>query len=221
MLAFWFINFLMNALMGPQPLARLMYALAGVYGLAFFGVVAGYFWARWYAIGVSLFGVILGAVGLWQAGLDEGVIILGGTHLLVTLGLVGGGMSQLFDGQTAWRERYHMDDNAVHRLGRSVIRAGASLPLVLAYSLMPRQGAAGLAMVALATLGFAALIRLRTWGVLALGAAGVLALTMSQSVVFQYHHDTFSVPPFITAALLLTAVVPFAAPMLRVLRGRV
>jgi hypothetical protein len=221
MLAFWFINFLMNALMGGGPMVRIMYALAGVYGLAFFGVVAGYFWARWYAIGVSLFGVILGVVGLWQAGPDEGVLIFGGTHLLVTLGLVGTAMSQLFDGQAAWRERFHMDDNAVQRLGRSVIRAGASLPLVLAYGLMPRQGGAALAMVALATLGFAALVRLRTWGVLALGAAGALALTAAPDIAFQFHGDTFTVPSFLTGALLLTAAAPFAAPMLRVLRGRV
>ena len=41
------------------PLAKLVVdALAAVYGLAFFALVAGYFWARWYAVGVGLFGVI-------------------------------------------------------------------------------------------------------------------------------------------------------------------
>src|SRR4029077_9557137 len=116
-LAFWFINFLLQALIGPDASAKLMYAFAGVYGLAFVGVVACYFWARWYAIGVSLFGVILGVVGLWQVGPDEGVIILGGSHLIVTLMLLGGAMSQAYDGRAEWREKLHMDDNAVQRLG--------------------------------------------------------------------------------------------------------
>ena len=45
--------------------------IAGCYGLAFFAVVAGYFWARWYAVGVGLYGVITAAslyLGAWRRG---------------------------------------------------------------------------------------------------------------------------------------------------------
>jgi hypothetical protein len=45
-------------------LSPALYALCGVYGLAFFALVAGYFWARWYAVGVGLYGVIVGVIGL-------------------------------------------------------------------------------------------------------------------------------------------------------------
>ena len=39
-----------------------------------------------------------------------------------------------------------MDENAVQRLGRSVIRAGVSLPIVLLYALAPKPGSAELAL---------------------------------------------------------------------------
>ena len=74
-----------------------------------------------------------------------------------------------------------MDDNAVHRLGRSVIRAGVSLPIVLLYALAPKppSGAAlALAVPALllVVVGFRALVKMKTWGVIALGTAGGLLL---------------------------------------------
>jgi hypothetical protein len=206
-LAFWFINFLLNAIIGPTPTAPMMYALAGVYGTAFFGVVAGYFWARWYAVGVSLFGVILGAIGLWQMGLDEQVIILGGSHLLVTLTMWGGAMGEAYEGRSEWRERFHMDDNAVHRLGRSVIRAGLSLPFVLVYGLAPRPNGLALVAMALATMGFAALVRMRAWSVLALGAAGALSVTLGTIDFASGDPDAFH--PLVGGGLLLLAIVPF------------
>ena len=97
------------------------------------------------------------------------------SHLTATVMLWGASMSELYDGQTAWREKFHMDDSAVQRLGRSVIRAGVSLPMVLIYGLAPKQPAAFVAsigVILLAAFGLRAIVRLRTWGVLALGAAG-------------------------------------------------
>lgn len=221
MLVFWGINFFAQAFDSGMAV---FYALMGCYALAFVGVVANYFWARWYAIGVFLFGVIIGVVGLWQTGGDPnhpafiGVVILGGSHLLGTLSLLGGAMSSVYEGQPAWREKLHMDDSAVHRLGRSVIRAGFSLPIVLAYGLMPRMGGAAAIAVVLATLGTAALIRLRTWGVLALGLAGVATLFTAGATM---HLDgvTMTVPAVAVSAVLLAAAAPFVRPMLRSLRG--
>jgi hypothetical protein len=156
-------------------------------------------------------------VGLWQVGPDEGVLILGGSHLVITLMLLGGAMSSIYDGRAEWRAKLHMDDSAVQRLGRSVIRAGVSLPLVLAYSLMPRAGSAAAIAAVLATLGFAALVRLRTWGVLALGAAGAVAMTTSGALRFD--GVAVPLPAFAIGALLLAAAAPFARPMWRSLRG--
>jgi hypothetical protein len=64
--AFFFILFFLNGLQIGAPDGNFLFALAGCYGLAFFALVAGYFWARWFAVGVGLFGVIVAAVSLWQ-----------------------------------------------------------------------------------------------------------------------------------------------------------
>lgn len=219
---FWFLVYLINAIEGRlPPLVPALFALAGVYGLAFFSLVAGYFWARWYAVGVGLFGVITAAVGMWQIGLDEMILFIGGTHLIATLTLWGTAMSEGYDGQTAWREKFHMDENAVQRLGKSVIRAGVSLPFVLLYALGPKPDGSlvmSVALVALTGLGLGGLIRLRTWGVLALGAAGALLVTGSGVNVLAHH--ALGLRPTIAGVLLIAAAVPFAKPMLRTLLAR-
>lgn len=217
--AFWFLLYLLNALSGAAPpLAPALFALAGVYGLAFFALVAGYFWARWYAVGVGLFGVITAAVGMWQIGPDETILFIGGTHLAATLMLWGSAMSEGYDGQHAWREKFHMDDNAVQRLGKAVIRAGVSLPFVLLYALAPKPDAGSVALVALTALGLGGLLRLRTWGVLALGAAGVLLVTGSGLGLLAHH--AFAVRPALAGGLLIAAAAPFARPILRTLLAR-
>ena len=79
---------------------------------------------------------------MWQIGAEPVLLFVGGTHLAATLMLWGEAMSEPYDGQTAWREKLHMDEGAVQRLGRSVIRAGVSLPFVLLYALAPKPGSA-------------------------------------------------------------------------------
>jgi hypothetical protein len=192
----------------PPAYHNALYALASVYGLAFFSLVAGYFWARWYALGVALYGVITSAVGIFRIGPEPILLFIGGTHLAATLMLWGDAMSGPYDGQSKWRERFHMDDSAVQRLGRAVIRAGVALPMVLLYALAPK-GSMGLGVVALAlaTIGFAAVVRLRTWGVLALGAAGsllVVAAALSPTL-----------NSALGGALLISAATPFARPIAR------
>ena len=62
----------------------------------------------------------------------------------------------------------------MHRLGRSVIRAGVSLPIVLLYALAPKQPAEvalGVAALLCAGLGMRAIVKMKTWGVLALAAS--------------------------------------------------
>jgi len=224
-MAFYFLLYGVMAVSQVAPeFSRVFAAIAGVYGLAFFALVAGYFWARWYSVGVGLYGVITAAVGIWQLGAEPILLFVGGTHLAATLLLWGHTMSQPYDGQTAWRERFHMDEHAVQRLGRSVIRAGVSLPFILLYALAPRtDGAALLAsLVALALtgLGFRALIRLRTWGVMALGAAGVLMLSLATADAATAGLTTAVMRPAIAGVLLVGAAVPFLAAMIRWVRAR-
>lgn len=213
-MVFYGLIFFVTAMQVPPQFARAFYAIAGVYGLAFFALVAQYFWARWYAVGVSLFGLILGVVGLFQAGeLEPTFMFFAGTHLAAVIMLWGSSMAQPYDGQTTWREKFHMDDNAVQRLGRSVIRAGLSLPFILLYALMPRQGSATM-IVALLAAGMAAaglrgVIRLRAWGIVALGGAAVI---MGVLTGYEVAADAIVGAPLIAGlatGTLALAVAPF------------
>ena len=84
--------------------------------------------------------MIVGVVGMFQMGPEETLIFFGATHLIAVLALWGETMAGPFDGQTAWRERFHIDENARHRLGKAVMRAGVSLPMFVLYGLAPRPG---------------------------------------------------------------------------------
>ena len=224
--AFYFLQYLMAVLMGgiPPEFNKAFAAIAGVYGLAFFSLVAGYFWARWYSVGVGLYGVIVGIVALWKDsnGATEIYMFILLTHLAAAAMLWGSSMSQPYDGQTAWREKFHMDENAVQRLGRSVIRAGVSLPFVLLYALAPRpetEMVAALAALALAGFGFRAVTQMKTWGVLAFGAAGSILVMQSGSAVVSGGVTTAVLAPALGGVLLLAAAAPFVPAMFRYLRG--
>jgi len=227
-MAFYFLLYGVMALSQQAPeYTRAFAAISGVYGLAFFALVAGYFWARWYSVGVGLYGVITAAVGMWQIGAEPILLFIGGTHLAATMFLWGEAMSQPYDGQAAWREKFHMDDSAVQRLGRSVIRAGVSLPFILLYAFMPRPESAGatavsLAAVVLAATGLRGLVRLRTWGVLALGAAGALILAIASADAASSVASgglgalgPWILRPALAGGLMLSAVAPFVRPILR------
>lgn len=221
--ALWFLIYLMLVLSGalPPEFGKAFMALAGVYGLAFFALVAGYFWARWYAVGVGLYGVITAAVGIWQLGAEPLLLFIGGTHLAAALLLWGNAMSQPYDGQTAWREKLHMDDNAVQRLGRSVIRAGVSLPFILLYALAPKPGGEatilGLLAMVLAGVGFRGLVKAKTWGVLSIGVAGALLVSLAGADLYMGASETYALRPALAGSLMLAAVAPFFLPMTRFL----
>lgn len=224
--AFYFIAYAMLVLSGsiPPELGKAIAALAGVYGLAFFALVAGYFWARWYAVGVGLYGVITSSVGIWQIGAEPILLFIGGTHLAATAMLWGNAMSEPYDGQTAWREKLHMDDNAVQRLGRSVIRVGVSLPFVLLYALMPKPEAASTVLAFLAlgltAVGFRALVKARTVAVFAFGLAGALMISLAASDLAMGASEYWAVRPALAGGLLLSAAAPFVLPLARWLSAR-
>jgi len=211
------------AQMVPE-LTKALAALAGVYGLAFFALVAGYFWARWYAVGVGLYGVITAAVGMWQLGAEPILLVIGGTHLAATIFLWGQAMTQPYDGQTAWREKFHMDENAVQRLGRSVIRAGVSLPFILLYAFAPKPDAGSAVLsfgvFVLAAAGLRGLIQLKTWGVLALGAAGALMVSMLGAEAVAYGLTPGGAVFGLAGAVMLAAAAPFFGPIARFVSAR-
>ncbi len=220
--AFYFLQYLMAVLMGqiPPEFGKAFMAIAGVYGLAFFALVAGYFWARWYSVGVGLYGVIVGVVAIWKEGTEPIYMFILLTHLVAAIVLWGNTMSLPYDGQTAWREKFHMDENAVQRLGRSVIRAGVSLPFVLLYALAPRpEMMLGLLALALTGVGLRALVRMKTWGVLALGAAGSILLAQTGGHVVQHGMTTSVIAPMLGGVLLIAATAPFLPAMFRYLRS--
>src|SRR5262245_19986448 len=219
-MAFYFLFYGVIAFSQVIPeFTKAFVAIAGVYGLAFFALVAGYFWARWYAVGVGLYGVITAAVGMWQIGAEPVLLFVGGTHLAATVFLWGHTMSEPYDGQTAWRERFHMDESSVQRLGRSVIRAGVTLPFILHYALLPRPDAASMVVsltaLLLAAAGLRGLVQLKTWGILALGAAGALVLTMVGADVIAHGIGALAIRPTIAGVMAIAAAAPFFEPIAR------
>jgi hypothetical protein len=196
--------------------------MAFAYGLGFFGLVAGYFWARWYSIGLGISGILTAGISLWQVGYPEPVLLFyGGTHLVSCAVLWGAGMAAGFDGRKEWRDRFHLDEAATHRLGKAVVRVGVSLPFVIMAGLAPRPetGAAllGLFAVLIAVSGVGALFRLRTWGLVALASAGLL-LTVAVarvgmlSSLGQGYALNVWLTGFGAVSFLVWALLPFAKP---------
>ena len=220
-LIFYAFLYTVVAFASPMPEWKPAYfALAGVYGLGFFAVVAGYFWARWYGIGLALFGAISAAVGIWQLGPEPLLLILGGSHLAAVVALSGDAMSGPFEGQEQWRARFHMDEHAVRRLGRSVMRAAFGLPYVLLYALAPKPGNALIVLGAvLAVAGVAGLVRLRTWSIFALGGAGAALAATSAVAAFGGTCCGAGFAPAAGAVIFAAAAAPFAAPLVRALRS--
>ncbi len=215
--------FLLNALLVPEPsLVPLLSAFSATYGIAFFALVAGYFWARWFAIGLGLYGFSTGVLILWQLGGMEPIFVFyTGTHIAVALLLWGNRVSSHFDGRADWRQRFHLDDAGTHRLGRAVIRAGFGLPFLLLY-LAPRDDAGQMlfaaGVVGLVGFGLWGLIRMRTWGLLAMGAGASFALIDGLTGTNTLLSCDLTATGSLGALFILAATTPFAAPALRFLR---
>ncbi len=226
-LAMYGFLFLINALSVPDPgLVPLFGALAAIYALGFLGLVAGYFWARWFAIGLGLSGFLMGTLTMLQLGGIMGIFVFYAlTHLAITAAMWGNGMSRSFDGRKEWRERFHLDESATNRLGKSVIRVGVSLPYIVLFALAPREGA-GLALVGggMVVAGAWALTKMRSWSIPALAAGAVTmliatidapsAVVLSGDVGINLDLVALGAIGFTTAAL-----APFVTPVVRFLRS--
>jgi hypothetical protein len=218
--------YLAVALNAPNGLGPVFAGLAFCYGVAFCAVVAEWFWGRWFATGLGWSGIMLGVVALLQLGWTPIFAIYLGLHGLIVVALMGSKMAARYDMQEAWRTQYGMDDLGVARLRKTVTRAAASLPSLIVWALGPREGGmafgVAVATLALAGLGLRGVVRMRSWGVLALGGAAVAAPV----AIFGHTGLSFSVAgadhvlPLLVTALLAAAVVPFVRPVARFLSRR-
>ncbi|HUQ06436.1 MAG TPA: hypothetical protein VM261_28225 [Kofleriaceae bacterium] len=203
----------------PVVLEKALWAIAALYGVGVIGLAFGWFWGRWYARGLGYWGIVVGILMMWQLGLENFLLVWAGSNAAVSLLLSGESMAGAFDGRLDWRRRFHLDDNGVERLGKSVTRVGMSLPWLLLYALIPRPSEAMLlvplaASVGLAGVGLFGLLRARVWGLLAIGAASVT--TTAQLAATPGPTPLVGV---LAAALLAAAVVPFARPIFDRLRA--
>jgi hypothetical protein len=197
--------------------------LAAVYGVAAVGLWRGRPWARWYALGMALWGlvafvesaVVVGPLPFFAAG---GVV-----HLL----LVG---ALIFARSAPAAPR--------GRLAFAMVASGAAVPCAALYALAPQQTLA----VTLGVLGGALVLAAGTWGICrgrtwglfaALGGAALVVLTITRgaAVLGWLRHEHFLLPSsnplalqalgIAAASLAVLAVIPFLWPMARfVLRGR-
>ena len=235
-LSFFVTLFVFIAMGAPPELAPLFVGLALCYGVGFIGVVAEWFWARWYASGLCWSGVMVAIASLVMLGWTPALAYYGLAHAVVITLLAGKKMTERYDLQAAWRERYQMDDLGVARLRKTVTRAAASLPSLIVWALGPKEGqemafVGGVAALALAAVGLRGVIRLRSWGVFALGGAALVTAALGQLCGAAAPHchclsemrsydNVLSVFAALAFACLTVAVLPFVGPAMRFIRRR-
>lgn len=169
----------LNAPAGPEWTPAFL-ALALCYLVAFVGVVAEWFWGAWFASGLGWSGVMVAGLSMLLVGWNPALAIYGGLHGLVVVLLLGKRVAALYEQQDGWKQRLGMDDYGVARLRKTVTRAAASLPSLVLWALGPKEPGQGMLhttlLIAAAAAGIAGvggLIRLRGWGIIAVGASAV------------------------------------------------
>jgi len=217
----------------PDGLGRVFLALSACYAVGFMGVVAEWFWGRWFATGLAWSGIMMAIAVLVLLGWMPQMAVFGGLHLLVAVMLMGKKMAARYDLQEAWRARYQIDDFGVVRLRKAVTSAAASLPSMIMWALGPKEeGMAltigGIAALALAILGVRGLVRLRTWGVLALAGAAALLAPLGEVTTGlrapaapwngQLSNALTFAAPGLAFVCLAAAVLPFAGAIARYLK---
>tara|TARA_R110002096_G_scaffold77896_6_gene183255 strand:+ start:18109 stop:18840 length:732 start_codon:yes stop_codon:yes gene_type:complete len=221
-----FLYLVVTLLLAPEGWGLAFGSLAGIYGIGFVGLVAGYFWARWFVIGLGLSGFMTGAISLFQMGAMEPTLVFYTcTHLAVTGLLWGNAMARTFDGRKEWREKFHLDESATNKLGKSVIRVGVSLPYVVLFALAPREDAmlallGGTGVVA----GAWALTKMRSWAIPAMGvgALTMLAATINEPMLVPLKGDVAMNLDLVAVAAIgftMMALAPFVSPIIKFLKS--
>ena len=227
-LSFFSIVYLFVALNAPMPGWEATFlALSACYVVAFFAVVAEWFWGRWFATGLGWSGLMVAIVSVLMIGWDPALAIYGLLHAAIVLPLAGKSMAVRYDLQEGWRQRYKMDDLGVARLRKTITRSSASLPSLILWALAPKEPGQGmlLSLVALALVatGLTGLVRMRTWGWLAVGTSAVVTLfggSLLASATFGALRFSAVAGPDLAICFLVAAAVPFVLPALRFVRAR-
>ena len=248
-LSFFAMLYVMVSLNAPEGWTGALVGLAACYLVAFLAVVAEWFWGRWFATGIAWSGVMVGGISLVMLGWSLPLAIYTALHALVLVLLMGPRMAALYDLQEAWRAKFRMDEFGVARLRKTVTRAAASLPGMILWALGPKNpeqslvhGAFALGVGVLGVVGLGAVLRGRTWGLLALGSTA-LALTIhapwhARGTEFLGAVPFLVEPTFaralggfpgvvvllalssaVVGVILAGAVAPFAIPLVRALRA--
>jgi hypothetical protein len=215
------------ALMGLIAMSQIpewtacFFAMAACYGVGFFAVAAGWFWGRWFAVGLGYSGLTMAIMAIVATrDLSVAMLVFGAMHGLMAICLLGEKMQAVYEARTDWRQRWKLDDQGVARVRASVTRAASSLPSLILWVLAPREGAE-VALLALAGIGLFGLLRGRAWGVLVLGASGFAAIAGAAASAISGHTEPLAfgdgagvIPSGWLAAAagvaLLAATAPFA-----------
>lgn len=249
-LSFFVTLYLALSFNAPPGWGPAFVALGACYLVAFLAVAAEWFWGRWFASGLGWSGLMVAGVSMVMLGWIWPLAIYGGLHGLVVLLLLGKRMSALYDMQEGWRKRFGMDEYGVARLRKTVTRTAASLPSVILWALGPKEPGQGMGHLlltvglgVLAVGGLAAVLRMRTWGLVAIGSAAVGLMVhsglharlaeFSGALPFLTEMTTAralaGLPGLVTllaltsavaGAALLLSVAPFWGPVVRHLRRR-
>jgi hypothetical protein len=154
-------------------------------------------------------------------------------------------MAVRYDMQEAWRKRFAMDDLGVARLRKTVTRSAASLPSVILWALGPKDPGQSLALAGvgivtalLAVAGLRGVVRMRSWGLLALaascvglfavgGSAGAVWISSAAAPSWLGGFGVMALAPYaagvcslLPAILLAAALIPFARPVARFVSRR-
>jgi hypothetical protein len=227
LLGFYVTQFAMTAWLGPDELFAAYLGLCLCYGLAFVGLAAEWFWSRWFAIGVGNFGSLM-LLLLFKTGLEPIIAFVGATHLLIALCLSGEGMAAKYEHSERTQEKWNFQAESLLLMRRAVKSAGSTLPFLILYALAPRGELLQLFALGLGAAGLWGLVRGRTYGVLALGAAGLTALLDGMGLfgaptigylLLTTHGPMIYGHVGILAGALLVVPALFAGPMLRFVRA--
>ncbi|MEM7152914.1 MAG: hypothetical protein AAF799_08725 [Myxococcota bacterium] len=229
-LSFYVTYFGLTAALNPDFFAC-FFGLTMVYGIAFVGLSAEWFWARWFAIGVGNFGSLILLVLFQAETVDPIIVFVGGTHLAIWLMLLGEGMAAKYEYSEATAERWNLQEESLILMRRAIKSAGTTLPFLILWALGPREEAPEMLALGLGVAGLIGLLRGRTWGVFALGGAGALALAAGLGAFGPPGIGVLLLTPSGSTAIagtiagllaggLLIVPLIYARPMLRFLRAR-
>ena len=231
--AFFALIYFLVSLNAPDGWGPAFVGLSLCYLAAFLALGSRWFWARWFAGGLGWSGAMVGVMSLVMVGWHPALGIYTLFHGLVVAMLRGKKVAALYELQPAWQKRFDMDEFGVTRLGKAVTRGSASLPTLILWALAPRDGEGTLLTLVglvLAISGLAAILRLRTWGLLALGAAAASVVGVAlvfpdltlgaQSTMGLEQVGLWQLlgSPAVAAGWTAAALLPFVVPIWKALR---